>query len=121
MESTGYREGFFCAAYALRNRTDVSEATLDLVKSHLLWFSAYLTIPDKFTSSRRKGQGWRVTRGLSWFRPDATEMLQRSFDLIHLLREEGYQIDMLRSDRIGRIVYEDRHQVVAEPFSDTPT
>jgi hypothetical protein len=121
LESTGYREGFFCAAYELRDRADVSEATLQNLRSKLVWFSDNLKTPGSFTSTRSKGGSWKITKGLSWFKSDANEMLQKSYDLIYLLREQGYQIEMLRSERIGRVLYEDQHQAVAEPFSDTPT
>jgi hypothetical protein len=47
-------------------------------------------------------------------------MLDRAWDLTWLLREQGYVIDVIRSEKIGYVIYEDKFQVVAEPFQDTP-
>jgi len=61
------------------------------------------------------------TKGLGGFKPEATEMLAKSRDLIVVLPDNGYPIKTLRSARIGYVLYQDAHQIVAEPFSDTPT
>ncbi|MEN0041828.1 MAG: hypothetical protein AAF764_10945 [Pseudomonadota bacterium] len=34
--------------------------------------------------------------------------------------EYGYPTTLIRTARPGFIVYEDEHQIVAEPFADTP-
>jgi hypothetical protein len=36
-----------------------------------------------------------------------------------LLEENGYPVDVLKSKRLGYILFEDEYQIVAEPFSDT--
>lgn len=115
------RSGFFTAAYALRDQNPDPLTALRL-ESHLTWFRKNLAVPAKFTRSKSKG-AWRVddTKGLSWFKDTATEMLAHAHDLSALLDENGHPIEILHSDRIGYIVYEDLHQVIAEPFSDTPT
>ena len=115
------RSGFFTAAYELRDQNPDPLTSLRL-ESHLAWFRKNLDIPKKFTRSKSKG-AWRVddTKGLSWFKGTAAEMLVHAHDLAALLNESGHPIEILHSDRIGYIVYEDLHQVIAEPFSDTPT
>ena len=47
-------------------------------------------------------------------------MLDKAFDLTALLTDHGYHVEVLRTGRVGYILYEDAHQVVAEPFGDTP-
>ncbi len=39
--------------------------------------------------------------------------------LAEILREHGYTVSRITEHRVGYIVYEDEHQVVAEPFADT--
>ena len=121
VDGTRYREGFFCSAYELREELELSTTSREQLESLLSWYRTNLPIPDRFTSSRSRGTDQRITRGLSWFKKEASEAIQKSFELIDLLRAHGYPIDVLRSDRVGRIVYEDEYQVVAEPFFDTPT
>jgi len=114
------REGFFCAAYALRNRTEIDPYTSERLEELLSWFRSNLAIPKAFDRSKSKGAGRKYTPGLSWFKEDAAAAIARSFELIELLKENGYPIEIIRAERIGFIVYEDHQQVVAEPFSDTP-
>jgi hypothetical protein len=116
------RAGFLNAAYELRRGTTIDTHTFTQVENHLAWFGTNLTEPAKFT--RSKSKGWYrndATQGLSWFKDSATEMLAHAHDLAAMLNANGYAIEVIRSDRIGYIIYEDAHQVVAEPFADTPT
>lgn len=120
IENLGSREGFFCAAYELRSALSLEDYTSEQLEDHLSWFRQNLTIPDKFNRSKSKGSRGRKTAGLSWFKEDASEAVRRSFELINLLQENGYPIEVIRTERVGYVVYEDDQQVVAEPFSDTP-
>ena len=38
-----------------------------------------------------------------------------------VLEAHGYHVSILLEERLGYIVYEDEHQVIAEPFADTRT
>ena len=116
------RGGFFTAAGALRRQPDIDPHTARQVKDLLDWFRENLAEPERFTRSASKGfYRAEFTKGLSWFKPEATEMLTKALDLVALLQDNGYPIDTLRSARIGYVLCEDAHQIVAEPFSDTLT
>ena len=58
---------------------------------------------------------------MSWFKPTAREHIAKAFELKSILDDNGYFIEVLKEDRIGFVVYEDEHQIVAEPFSETIT
>ncbi|NSX53396.1 hypothetical protein [Parasulfitobacter algicola] len=114
------RSGFFCAAYELRNAPILDQAQHDQLEALLDWFRKNVAIPKRFNKSKSKGYYRRDAKGLSWFRADANEALGKAFELVALLKENGYQIELLRTGRIGYIIYEDDVQTVAEPFLDTP-
>ena len=114
------REGFFCAAYELREDSNVDQYTADQLEGLLAWFRKNLAVPQKFSRSKSKAAHTGDTKGLSWFKSSAKEPLEKSFELIALLEENGFRIEILRSERIGYVIYEDENQVIAEPFSDTP-
>ena len=114
------REGFFCAAYELRKSAALDQHSSERLETLLAWFRQHLAIPNKFNKSKSKGAYRRDTKGLSWFKPNAEDALVKSFELISLLEENGYSVEILRSERIGYIVYEDENQIIAEPFTDTP-
>ncbi len=120
IEGIGYREGFFCAAYEFRNDPEIDLRSFDQLEAQLAWFRKNLSIPDKFNRSKSKGRYRRNTKGLSWFREDSHEVIEKSFELIQLLKNNGFVIEILRTDRVGTIVYGDDKQVVAEPYADTP-
>ncbi|WP_238991678.1 hypothetical protein [Gemmobacter caeruleus] len=115
------REGFFCAAYELRADRLLDPYSAERLEEALSWFRANLSVPKKFSRSAVKShRNLEFTAGLSWFKEDATDVISRAFDLVALLDEHGYPTEIIRSDRVGYVMYEDNHQVVAEPFMDTP-
>ena len=121
VDGTNARAGFFQPAYELRDDNELDQYTSERLEDLLAWFRLNLAIPDKFNRSNSKGAWRRDTKGLSWYKSSAEEALRKSFELVSLLEENGYKIEMLRSTRIGYVVFEDDSQVIAEPFSDTPT
>jgi len=60
-------------------------------------------------------------RSLSWVKISATEHVGKLFHLKALLEQAGWIVSELRTTRPGQVLYEDEHQVVAIPYSDTPT
>lgn len=118
---TSAREGFFCSAYDLRDDPLLDRHASDRLEALLSWFKGHLKIPRTYSRSRSKGRrAAEFTPGLCWFKADAGEAIAKSFELVALLVDHGYPVEIIRTDRVGYILYEDDHQVVAEPFSDTP-
>ncbi len=115
------REGFFRAASVLVNDPSTATYTANYVRSLMIWFTENLAIPDRFSKSNSKGRYERYARGISWFKPSATEHIARAFELASILEQNGFSVDILKEKRLGYGVYEDEYQIVAEPFSDTST
>ena len=113
------REGFFQAAAELANDPMTAPDVIARVDEIRIWFATHLDKPGRFSRTKPKGYGYKETRGLSWFKPSATEHIAKAFELKAILEDFGYPIEVLKEDRIGYIVYEDDHQIVAEPFADT--
>lgn len=119
--ATGRRNGFFDAAYDVRNSELVNYDIRKQCQSLIEWYVENLKKPSRFNRSRSKGAWRRNTMGLSWFKPTAEQHIQKAHELAAVLSELGFVIEILKTDRPGYIVYEDEFQIVAEPFSDTPT
>jgi len=112
------RAGIFAAAYDLR-RSDRCLPELSTELNDLLtWFGADLPIPGRFARSRRPHAH---PVAVSWFKPSAHEHVRKARRLVQILAACGVSVDELRTSRPGYVVFEDEFQVVAEPFSDTPT
>jgi hypothetical protein len=107
--------------HAVRNLRDdgklysYEESHLDELRQ---WFDAHLKKPTRFTSAsppfyRKKN------RAISWLKASATEHIARIREMVAILENHGVAVQMIKTARVGYIVYEDEHQAVAEPFSDT--
>lgn len=81
-------------------------------RSQNAWFTANLAIPKAFSTGGHKGFG---QPGLSWFKPTATEHIQRMHGLKVALEECGIHVEVLLTRDPGLVVWQDQHQVVAEP------
>jgi hypothetical protein len=86
----------------------------DLIRQ---WFNENLEKPSRFTSS--KGPFYRKqNKAISWFKDSAEEHLSRVRELVAILRNHEVIVHMLKTDRVGYIVYEDEYQIVAEAFKE---
>lgn len=115
---SGRRQGLFQALADLDDRGELlaeEQRTYDQICN---WFRKNLRKPRSFTRSS-KPHAKKVA--LSWFKDTATDHVRRMRELAVILEAHGIPTQMVRSDRPGYIVYEDHHQVAAEPFSDTGT
>lgn len=79
------------------------------------WFNEHLEKPTRFRRSRYpRGED----KGVCWFKASAKEHIAKIYEIVYLLREHEMQVRVSKSRRPGYVVYEDEHQIVAEPFSD---
>jgi hypothetical protein len=76
------------------------------------WFNANLALPKVFSTGGHKGFG---QPGLSWFKPSAVEHIRRMHALKVALESCGIHVDVLTTRDPGLIVWQDEHQIVAEP------
>ena len=114
--STAVELGLFQAACGLRERPDIPESDRAALRDTLAWFGKNLAEPARFNRTRSKGYQRRQTRGIAWFRETAGDHVARAQHLRVVLEAHGYHVSMLREERLGYVVYEDEHQVIAEPF-----
>lgn len=119
LEGTGVREGFFDAAYRLKSSKETPKAVAATVSELLDWFERNLSTPKRLNRSKSKGFYRRDTKGISWFKPEAHEHISKAFALLEVLRDSGLHLEMMKTSRPGYVVYEDDHQIVAEPFNET--
>jgi len=76
-----------------------------------------LPVPTRFAISSKSNA---KAQALSWFRDTAAEHINQMRKYQRILDGYGLQVTMLRTTRPGYVVFEDKYQVVAYPFSDTP-
>ena len=82
------------------------------------WFKEHLEKPKSFSRSRKP----RATRvALSWFKDTAKLHIAKMYEFAAILEAHGVHVEVIRTTRPGYVVYEDEHQITAEPFSETGT
>ncbi|WP_340119575.1 hypothetical protein [Pelagibius sp. 7325] len=115
---TGVGAGLFGAAYRLQRNGSLSTPERDELLELLDWFGTELSVPERFSRSTSKGHYRRATKGISWLKDSAADHVQKMHRLAQILRDHGHHVEMVRSANPGYLVYEDEHQIVAEPFND---
>ena len=113
---SGVEAGVFVAAYRLWYSDGLPDYEDERLGDLIDWFNLNLRRPSRFSKSSRRW--WRPGRAICWFRPTAREHLARVHEMAGILEENGVLVRQVKSPRVGYVVYEDEHQVVAEPFAD---
>jgi hypothetical protein len=75
------------------------------------WFKQNLAVPSRFERSYG-GQG---RPGLSWFKPVAADHVRQMHQLKVAVEECGVHVEILTTRDPGTIIWQDEHQVVADP------
>ena len=101
--------GLVAEARLLRDRGELAAYEAANLEETYEWFNANLPCPP-YSSS-----GWSRD-AVSWFKDSAKEAIQRMRELAVLLEAHGLMIRMLRSENPGKVLYEDRYQVVVEEW-----
>ena len=115
---SGRRQGLFQALTALEHTGSLLPHELDMWDETDDWFRKNLRRPRSFSRSS-KPHAKKVA--LSWFKDTATEHLAGMYALVQVLEAHGIIVDVIRTERPGYVVYQDKNQVAAEPFRETAT
>jgi hypothetical protein len=110
-------QGIFQVAGRLRDSGDLYEHEFVELQEIREWFNEHLEKPTRFTASKppyyRKAQ-----RAISWFKDSAIEHIAKMRAMAAIIEGRGIGVRVLRTERVGYVVYEDEFQIVAEPFAD---
>jgi hypothetical protein len=114
-------QGIVQAAYRLKKDDRTPKHSREALAELLDWIENNLAVPPRFNSSTSKGHYRRKPRGISWLRDTSNEHISNLRAIARIVREYGIDAQMITTDRVGYVIYEDKFQVTAEPFADTCT
>lgn len=117
-ERSGHRKGIFAALGVFKKNPDVTTGDYAHYRELAEWFNDNLEQPDRFN---RSPNPHAKPIALSWYKDSATEYIHKTREVAALLDRYGIKASMIKSNNPGYIVYESEHQIVAEPFKNTPT
>ncbi len=103
-------QGILTACYDLREEGELDRHARAELDELLSWYERNLTVPYAWVFREP---------AIAWFRADAGEPLQSVWWAVSFLRRHGLAVERLRTAKPGRVLYSDRHQVVAVPWRDT--
>jgi hypothetical protein len=116
-EDSGKELGVFQAVRNLREEGKLERYEEEQHDSIRQWFNENLEKPTRFTTSKPPFYR-KQPKAISWFKDSAQEHIARVRDLVTILQHHGVLVQMLKTDRVGYVVYEDEFQIVAEPFTN---
>lgn len=117
-ERSGRRKGVFAALGVFKKNPEVSAQDYSSYRTLAEWFNENLDMPSKFSRSSKPNA---KPKALSWYKDSATQYIQKTREVAELLTKYGVEVEMLKTNRPGYIVYESESQIVAEPYKDTVT
>jgi hypothetical protein len=101
--------GLVTEARLLRDSSQLTNVEEEQLQGVYDWLNSNLPCPP-FTTA-----GW--SRGaVAWFKDGASEPIRQFRILASLLEHHDRGVRMLRSGNPGKVLYEDRHQVVVEEW-----
>jgi hypothetical protein len=106
--------GIFCACYHVVfgtykdfNATDTEKKTYENI---VKWFEENLTNPPFYDDGNSK-------KIITWFKTSTSQdMLKRLSPLVDILSKYGVPHDVVYTDHVGNIVYEDEYQVAVTDY-----
>jgi hypothetical protein len=101
--------GLVSEARFLRDRNELTAAEEELLEATYAWLNTNLPCPPF------AGSGWSKN-AVAWFKDGAIESIQQMRILAALLTQHERPVRMLRSRNPGKVLYEDRFQVVVEEW-----
>jgi hypothetical protein len=108
--------GVFHAVLHLREAGKLQQHEEELHDVTRQWFNENLEKPTRFTASKPPFYR-KPNKAISWFKDTARDHLAHMRDLVAILQNHGISVRMLKTERVGYVLYEDEYQIVAEPFA----
>jgi hypothetical protein len=108
-EDSHVEQGIFQAAAQALECQNIMGSDADQLNELRGWFSENLEKPTSFGRDR-------LRLGICWFKTDASEHINRIWEMVSILERNGIYVKKIRTDKPGYVIYEDEWQLVAEPF-----
>lgn len=108
--------GLFMAMEELRDKNELYDYEEKLVSELHHWFDLYLEAPPIQASDSNY---YSTPMAISWFKSSAEKHISKMREFGYILEAHDVFVTELRTERPGKILYEDRYQIAAVPFKDT--
>ena len=100
--------GVFTHVYRIRNSEELLPHEKETLEHSLGWLKMHLKVPAVLKDEGNE-------RAICWFKDTAKRPMEHVWQLVHLLRDHGIHMELVKTNDPGVILYEDGWQVVAKP------
>lgn len=115
-EDSGREMGIFCAGGILDDEGKLYDYETKIRNGILSWFSKNLDVP---TVQASESNYYSNPNAISWFKSSAVDHIAKMREYVEILKAHDVQVKQLVTERPGKILYEDEHQIAAVPYKDT--
>ncbi len=100
-------------AYELKDSKRLKKDDSNELCRLLKVFESELVVPTCY--GERKHQDSMRYKAICWFKNGSGDLIQIMWIMAWFLRERGMALQMFRTRKPGRVLYEDKHQIAAVP------
>ena len=113
-ESGQTQRGFFNAMAYIQNQLSTSDEDKEKLDAIYNWFKKNLDAPEWFKKPEYRQHEYH---SISWFKDSAKEHIFKIQKAVEILERYDLIIERVTSKLPGRIMFEDKYQISAVPFS----
>jgi hypothetical protein len=108
-EDSHVERGIFQAAALALEWQHITSSDADELNELRAWFGENLEKPTSFGRDK-------LRLGICWFKTGSADYISRIWEMVNILERNGIYVKKIRTDKPGYMIYEDKWQIVAEPF-----
>lgn len=109
------RLGLFHAVRYMKDDNKFLDYELEQVEKTMKWFNHHLESPLDYLNTQKFKKSDIF---ISWFKTSAKEYISMVREFVVLLESKGVVVEQIKTNRPGKIVYSDAHQVFAKPYEN---
>lgn len=112
-EQNELETGVFQAMGYLLHSVDMFQYDKQRLEEIRAWFNRNLEKPKRFNKHSNKNKS---DIAISWFKDSAVYHITSMYDMVPIFDNYGIQIELIKRENPGYIIYEDDYQVVTIPL-----
>lgn len=112
-EESGQKLGIFHAIRYLYDDGELTDLEFDLADRLMAWFSKNLGSPLRYLNKQKSKKSVIY---ISWFKVSSKSHIEKARELASILENKDISVEVLKTNKPGKIVFEDEHQIFARPY-----
>ena len=112
-EDSGQKLGILHAIRYMNDDGDLTDTEFKFADKIMTWFANNLESP---LNNMNKQKLKKSEVYISWFKAEAKEHIAKARELASILEIKDVLVEMIATDKPGKIVYEDKYQIFSKPY-----